>query len=74
MRELDFDIKNSYFMIVSFLILLSHQDLMQIFYGITVKNMTILFIFSFYGLLEGLNNVPELRRRIVDDKCLEYKN
>jgi chloramphenicol O-acetyltransferase type A len=73
MSELNFDIKDSCFYGLEFsnFTFTSRLDA-DILWDYCKEYNYSFFLFSFYGLLKGINSVPELRRRIVDDKGVEY--
>lgn len=73
MKEIDFDINQSPFsnFFTSRFSISSKVDA-QYAWDFAKENDLSFFIVSLSCLLRGLNSVPELRRRIIDSKAVEY--
>lgn len=75
MREIDFNIKESpfYNFFSPRLSISSRMDVKET-WNFSKENELSFFIVSLACLLSGLNSVPELRRRIINDKVIEFDN
>ncbi|MDR2873488.1 MAG: hypothetical protein LBV42_01890 [Methanobrevibacter sp.] len=72
MKEIEFDIKKSPFS-KFFSFRYSKIDTQNL-WNFSKENNLSFFILSLGALLQGLSSVPKLRKRIIDDKAMEFQS
>ena len=75
MKEIDFDLENNPF--INFLVpsfSISARINVEHLWKFSKENNMSFFVLSLGALMNGLNDIPEMRRRIIDDKVFEFKS